>query len=286
MTQLGLAGMSRSAVSRLCAGLDEQVRLFRERPLEGAYPYLWLDARVEKVREPGGVRSKALVVAQGVHETGHREIIGIDVGEAETEAFWREFLRGLRARGLAGVQLAVSDAHEGLKSAIAKVLGCPWQRCTVHFLRDMLGHCSKDQQPLVSGAIRQIFAAESAAEARERLSAAVAALEKTTPKVARLLEAAEEDLLAFMSFPPEHWRKLRSTNPLERINREIGRRSDVVGIYPNDSALIRLAGSLLIEQNDEWLVMRRYLSEESMQLVLARVANAERVVEVSALPAA
>jgi len=286
VTQLGLAGMSRSAVSRLCAGLDEQVRIFRERPLEGSYPYLWLDAKVEKVREPGGVRSKALVVAQGVHETGHREIIGIDVGEAETEAFWREFLRGLRARGLAGVQLAVSDAHEGLKSAIAKVLGCPWQRCTVHFLRDMLGHSGKADQPLVSGAIRQIFAAESAAEARERLSAAVAALEKTTPKVARLLEAAEEDLLAFMSFPPEHWRKLRSTNPLERINREIGRRSDVVGIYPNDSALIRLAGSLLIEQNDEWLVMRRYLSEESMQLVLARVANAERVVEVSALPAA
>ena len=286
MTQLGLAGMSRSAVSRLCAGLDEQVRLFRERPLEGAYPYLWLDARVEKVREPGGVRSKALVVAQGVHETGRREIIGIDVGEAETEAFWREFLRGLRARGLAGVQLCVSDAHEGLKGAIAKVLGCPWQRCTVHFLRDMLGHCSKDQQPLVSGAIRQIFAAESAAEARERLSVAVAALEGTTPKVARLLEAAEDDLLAFMSFPAEHWRKLRSTNPLERVNREIGRRSDVVGIYPNDAALIRLAGSLLIEQNDEWLVMRRYLSEESMQLVLARDADAESIVEVSALPAA
>jgi transposase-like protein len=286
VTQLGLTGMSRSAVSRLCAGLDEQVRIFRERPLEGAYPYLWLDAKLEKVREPGGVRSKALVVAQGVHESGRREIIGIDVGPAETEAFWREFLRSLRARGLAGVQLAVSDAHEGLKSAIAKVLGCPWQRCTVHFLRDMLGHCGKADQPLVSGAIRQIFAAESAGEARERLTVAAAALEQTTPKVARLLEAAEDDLLAFMSFPAEHWRKLRSTNPLERINREIGRRSDVVGIYPNDAALIRLAGSLLIEQNDEWLVMRRYLSEESMQLVLARAASAERVVEVSALPAA
>jgi len=243
VTQLGLTGMSRSAVSRLCAGLDEQVRIFRERPLEGAYPYLWLDAKVEKVREPGGVRSKALVVAQGVHESGRREIIGIDVGEAETEAFWREFLRGLRARGLAGVQLCVSDAHEGLKNAIAKVLGCPWQRCTVHFLRDMLGHCVKADQPLVSGAIRQVFAAESAGEARERLSAAVAALAKTTPKVARLLEAAEDDLLAFMAFPAEHRTKLRSTNPLERVNREIGRRSDVVGIYPNDAALIRLAGS-------------------------------------------
>jgi transposase-like protein len=286
VTQLGLTGMSKSAVSRLCAGLDEQVRCFRERPLEGAYPYLWLDAKVEKVRESGGVRHKALVVAQGVHESGRREIIGIDVGPAETEAFWREFLRSLRARGLAGVQLCVSDAHEGLKNAIAKVLGCPWQRCTVHFLRDMLGHCGKADQPLVSGAIRQIFAAESAGEARERLTVAVAALGQTAPKVARLLEAAEDDLLAFMSFPAEHWRKLRSTNPLERINREIGRRSDVVGIYPNDAALIRLAGSLLIEQNDEWLVMRRYLSEESMQLVLARATEAERVVEVSALPAA
>jgi len=286
VTQLGLTGMSRSAVSRLCAGLDEQVRLFRERPLEGQYPYLWLDARVEKVRERDGVHAKALVVAYGVHETGRREVLGIDVGEAETEAFWREFLRSLRARGLAGVELCVSDAHEGLKAAIAKVLGCPWQRCTVHFLRDMLGHCTKDQQPLVSGAIRQIFAAEDAAEAHARLAEVVVALEQTAPKVARLLCEAEDDLLAFMSFPREHWCKLRSTNPLERVNREIGRRSDVVGIYPNDAALIRLAGSLLIEQNDEWLVGRRYLSEESLREVLTRAADAERTVEVTALPAA
>jgi transposase-like protein len=286
VTQLGLAGMSKSAVSRLCAGLDEQVRCFRERPLEGAYPYLWLDAKVERVREPGGVRSKALVVAYGVHETGRREIVGIDVGEAETEAFWREFLRSLRARGLAGTQLCVSDAHEGLKQAIAKVLGCPWQRCTVHFLRDMLGHCGKAQQPLVSGAIRQIFATESADEARARLAEVTVVLGQSAPKVARLLAEAEDDLLAFMAFPREHWTKLRSTNPLERVNREIGRRSDVVGIYPNDAALMRLAGALLIEQNDEWLVGRRYLSEESMLAVLARAADAGAVVEVSALPAA
>ena len=286
VTQLGLSGISKSAVSRLCSGLDEQVRLFRERPLEGAYPSLWLDAKVERVREPGGVRHKALVVAYGVHETGRREVIGIDVGEAETEAFWREFLRSLRTRGLSGVQLCVSDAHEGLKGAIAKVLGCPWQRCTVHFLRDMLGHCGKAQQPMIATAIRQIFAAEDAAEARERLAGVAAALEQTAPKVARLLEGAEDDLLAFMGFPKEHWSKLRSTNPLERVNREIGRRSDVVGIYPNDAALVRLAGSLLIEQNDEWLVGRRYLSEDSLQAVLARAADADRVVEVSALPAA
>jgi len=286
VSQLGLAGISKSAVSRLCAGLDEQVRCFRERPLEGAYPYLWLDAKVERVREPGGVRHKALVVAYGVHETGRREVIGIDVGEAETEAFWREFLRGLRARGLAGTQLCVSDAHEGLKHAIAKVLGCPWQRCTVHFLRDMLGHCGKAQQPMIAAAIRQTFAVESGEEARERLAGVATALERSAPKVARLLAAAEEELLAFMAFPREHWSKLRSTNPLERVNREIGRRSDVVGIYPNDAALVRLAGALLIEQNDEWLVGRRYLSEESLAAVLARPTDVAGVVEVGALPAA
>jgi putative transposase len=286
VTQLGLSGISKSAVSRLCAGLDEQVRIFRERPLEGAYPYLWLDAKVEKVREPGGVRHKALVIAYGVHETGRREVVGIDVGEAETEAFWREFLRGLRARGLSGVQLCVSDAHEGLKTAIAKVLGAPWQRCTVHFLRDMLGHCGKAQQPLVSGAIRQVFAAEDAGEAGERLAEVAGLLAESAPKVARLLLAAEEELLAFMAFPAEHWPKLRSTNPLERVNREIGRRSDVVGIYPNDASLIRLAGALLLEQNDEWLVSRRYLSEESLQAVLTRPVEQARAREVSALPAA
>jgi transposase-like protein len=285
VTQLGLAGMSKSAVSRLCAGLDEQVRLFRERPLEGAYPYLWLDAKVVRVREPGGVRSKALVVAYGVHETGRREVVGIDVGEAETEAFWRELLHSLRARGLAGVRLCVSDAHEGLRGAIAKVLGCPWQRCTVHFLRDMLGHCAKAQQPTVATAIRRIFAAEDGTEARERLTVAVAALEKTTPKVARLLEAAEDELLAFMAFPPEHRRRLRSTNPLERVNREIGRRNVVVGIYPNDAAVLRLTGSVLIEQNDQWLIGKRYLSPESLAPVLA-TAVMGAAAEVSPLPAA
>jgi putative transposase len=267
VAQLGLQGMTKDQVSRLCRGLDEQVRVFRERPLEGAYPYLWLDAKVERVREPGGVRHKALVIAYGVHHSGRREVIGLDVGEAETESFWREFLRGLRARGLEGVRLCVSDAHAGLKQAIAQVLGCPWQRCTVHFLRDMLGHVSRAQQPLVSGAIRGIFTAATAAEARQRLGQVVDQLGVHAPKVAALLEDAETDLLAFYAFPTEHWSKLRSTNPLERVNREVGRRSDVVGIFPNDQALLRLAGMLLLEQNDEWLVGRRYLSETSMTLV-------------------
>jgi putative transposase len=171
--QMGLHHLGKDQVSRLCRGLDEQVQVFRERPLEGAYPYLWLDAKVERVRERGGVRHKALVIAYGVHESGRREVIGLDVGEAETESFWWEFLRGLRARGLDGVKLAVSDAHAGLKQAIAQVVGCPWQRCTVHFLRDLLGHVSRAQQPLVSGAIRGIFTAASAPEARTRLAQVV-----------------------------------------------------------------------------------------------------------------
>jgi len=262
--QLGVEAMSRSTVSRLCAVLDEQVKIFRTRPLEGRYPYLWLDARVEKVREAGGVRQKALVVAYGVHETGRREILGTDVGEAESEAFWREFLRSLVARGLSGVLLCVSDAHVGLKKAIAQVLGCLWQRCTVHFLRDMQGHVSRAQQQMVAAAIRQVFQAEDPDQARLVLTEVVGRLAPAVPKVARLLEEAEEDLLAFMSFPREHRPKLRSTNPLERINREIGRRSDVVGIYPNDESLLRLSGALLLEQTDEWLVSRRYLSVESL----------------------
>jgi transposase-like protein len=175
----------------------------------------------------------------------------------------------LRARGLDGVKLCISDAHQGLKNAIAQVLGCPWQRCTVHFLRDMLGHVPRAQQPLVSGAIRGIFTATSGPEARARLGQVVEQLEPHAPKVAALLEDAEADLLAFYAFPAEHWPKLRSTNPLERVNREIGRRSDVVGIFPNDAALLRLAGMLLLEQNDEWLVGRRYLSETSMALLMA-----------------
>jgi putative transposase len=247
---LGLAGMSKDQVSRLCRALDERVDAFRQRPLDGAYQYLWLDAKVEKVRESGRVQRKALVVAYGVHEKGIREVLASDVGPAETEAFWREFLRSLVKRGLAGVQIVVSDAHEGLKKAIAQVLGCPWQRCNVHFLRETLGHCPKDAQGMVAAAIRPIFNAADEVEARRLLGETVERLERPLPKVAQMLVDAEDDLLAFYSFPTSHRSKLRSTNPLERVNREIGRRTDVVGIFPNDQALLRLAGALLIEQND------------------------------------
>lgn len=272
--QLGVAGMSKSVVSRMCAALDEQVAAFRQRPLEGRYPYLWLDAKVEKVRDPDGrVRRKALVVAYAVHEAGYREVIGIDVGATESGAFWRQFLRGLVARGLHGVELVVSDSHEGLRAAIGQILGCPWQRCTVHFLREMLGHVRRGQQGMIAAALRQVFQAASGEEARRVCREVILRLEEVAPKVAALLAEAEDDLLAFYAMPAEHWSKLRSTNPLERVNREIGRRSDVVGIFPNDAALLRLAAGVLIEQNDEWLVGRRYLSEGSMALVLGRAAT-------------
>jgi transposase-like protein len=264
---LGLR-ISKSEVSRICQGLDEQVEAFRNRPLEGRYPYLWLDAKVEKVRDGGRVVPKALVLAYAVHESGYREVIGLDVGECETEPFWRSFLRGLVKRGLRGVQLVVSDAHAGLKAAIAQTLDCPWQRCSVHFLRETLGHVRKDQQGMVAALLRPIFNAGDRDAARELAGDALDRLRKPLPKVAALLEDAEEDLLAFYSFPLMHWPKLRSTNPLERVNREIGRRTDVVGIFPNDRALIRLATSVVIEQNDEWLVGHRYLSNHSLEAIL------------------
>jgi len=280
--QLGIHGMSKDRVSALCRGLDEQVRAFRERPLEGEHPYLWLDAKLVKVRARGHVYPKALVIAYAVHGSGRREVIGLDIGEVESEAFWVQFLRSLRERGLSGVRLCVSDQHTGLKNAIARVLGCPWQRCTVHFVRDMLRHCRASQRGMVSAALREIFNAESHEQATERSGQVIERLQDPAPKVAELLAGAEEDLLAFYRFPDAHWSKLRSTNPLERVNREIGRRSDVVGIFPNDASAIRLAGAVLIEQNDEWLVSRRYLSEESLAFVLGEQPQAEVREEVIA----
>jgi putative transposase len=274
--QLGIGGMTKDRVSALCRGLDEGVTEFRTRPLTGEYPYLWLDAKLVKVRDRGHVYPKALVIAYGVHESGRREVIGLDIGELESEAFWVAFLRSLRERGLTGVRLVISDDHTGLKNASARILGAPWQRCTVHFVRDMHRHCRPSQRGMVSAALREVFNADSQAAARERAGVVIERLAGSAPKVAELLEAAEADLLAFYLFPAAHWSKLRSTNPLERVNREIGRRADVVGIFPNDAAAIRLAGALLIEQNDEWLVGRRYLSDESLAMVLGEPEADER----------
>jgi len=281
VSELGIR-MSKDQVSRICGELDGQVETFRSRPLEGAYPYLWLDAKHLKVRDRGHVHSKALMVAFAVHESGRREVIGIEIAESETEAGWAAFLRELRARGLAGVKLAISDDHLGLKAAIAKVLGCPWQRCTVHFIRNMHGHCKKGQRNMVSAALREVFNAEDLNDARERSAAVAERLAPTAPKVAALLTEAEEDLLAFYRFPAAHWPKLRSTNNIERVNKEIARRSDVVGIFPNDRSVIRLIGALLIEQNDEWLLTRGYLSKESIGLVLEDQTD-EHGSEVAAL---
>ncbi len=267
VSELGIH-MSKDQVSRICGELDGQVEAFRTRPLEGAYPYLWLDAKHLRVRDRGHVHSKALMVAFAVHESGRREVIGIEIAESETEAGWAAFLRELVARGLEGVRLAVSDDHLGLKAAIAKVIGCPWQRCTVHFIRNMHGHCKKGQRNMVSAALREVFNAEGLADARERSASVIERLSPVAPKVAALLTEAEDDLLAFYRFPSAHWPKLRSTNNIERVNKEIARRSDVVGIFPNDRSVIRLIGSLLIEQNDEWLLTRGYLSQESIGLVL------------------
>src|SRR5512135_1640401 len=282
---LGLR-ISKSEVSRIAGLLDEQVQAFRERPLEGRYPYLFVDAKVEKVRAGGRVARKCVVVAHAVHETGRREIIGLDVGEAETEAFWREFLRGLVARGLVGVQLTISDAHPGLKAALAQVLGAPWQRCTVHFLRDLRGHIRREQHDALGAIVRQLFTAPDGDEARRRLREAIGQLERRHPKIAAILEEAEHDVLAFDAFPQEHRPKLRSTNPLERFNREIGRRTDVVGIFPDDASLIRLVSMLAIEANDEWLVGRGYIAKHSMEPLLEERLHRTQTEEVLELTAA
>lgn len=263
---LGLGGIDKSAVSRLCGELDEQGEAFRNRPLEGGYPYIWLDAKYPKVREGGRVVGMALVVATGVRETGEREVLGVDVGLSEDAAFWTQFLRSMVARGLKGVKLVVSDAHLGLRQAIDKVLvGASWQRCRVHFMRTLLVQVPKATQSMVAALVRTIFAQPDQGAAKAQLAHVVQSLQPRFPKVVQLLLDAQEDVLAYLSFPAEHHRQIHSTNPLERLNREIGRRTDVVGIFPHRASLLRLVGAVLMEQNDEWIAApRRYFSLESM----------------------
>jgi putative transposase len=262
---LGLDGISKSQVSRLCQSLDAEVERFRQRPLEEAYPYVWLDATFIKVRFDGRVVSMAVVLATGVTAQGQREVLGLDLGPSEDGAFWTAFLRSLTTRGLHGVQLVISDAHTGLKGAIAAVLqGATWQRCRVHFLRNVLGLVPKASMEMVAATIRTVFAQPDPASAREQWRKVADTLRGRFPRVAGLMEEAEVDLLAYADFPAEHWRKIWSNNPIERLNKEIKRRSDVVGIFPNSAAVIRLVGAVLAEQHDEWQVARRYLSVESM----------------------
>ena len=267
---MGMTGISKSQVSRLCEEIDERVHAFLERPLTGEWPYLWLDATYIRSRENGQVESQAVVVATAVNREGQREVLGLAAGPAESEAFWTDFLRGLVRRGLAGVRLVTSDAHEGLKRAIAAVLsGTGWQRCRVHFMRNVLSQVPKAQQAAVSAAIRTAFAQPDQKTASTQWRQVADSLRHRFSKAAACMDAAEEDVLAFMALPKEHWSKIASTNCLERLNKEIKRRANVVGIFPNNAAVIRLVGAILLEQNDDWQISRRYLSKESLAQIYA-----------------
>lgn len=262
---LGLTGIDKSRVSRICKALDEVVGVFRNRPLDGDYPYVWLDAVYIKVRQNHRIVSMALVVAIGVRESGEREVLGFAVGGSEELAFWQEFLRHLVRRGLRGVQLVISDAHEGLKAALGEVLsGVTWQRCRVHFMRNLLAHIPRGDKSMVAAALRTIFAQPHREAAGQQLEVVVQTMTPRWPKAAQLLTQAEDEILNYMSFPTEHWTRIYSTNPLERLNKEIKRRLNVVGIFPDVSALERLTGAVLLEVNDEWEIGRRYFSKESM----------------------
>ena len=266
---LGLTGIDKSKVSRICKELDELVDGFRNRPLEGSYPYLWLDALYLKVRQDHRIVNQAMVIAIGVRETGERDVLGFSLGASEEYAFWMDFLRSLIRRGLKGVELVTSDAHEGLKAAIREVLaGSSWQRCRVHFMRNVLANIPKGSKAVVAAAIRTIFAQPDREAAGQQVSEVVNAMQSRWPKAAELVAAAEEDVLAYMNFPLEHWTRIYSTNPLERLNKEIKRRTNVVGLFPDEASVIRLVGSILLEISDEWQVGRRYFSKESMRKLI------------------
>jgi putative transposase len=262
---MGMTGISKSQVSRLCEEIDERVGAFLARPIEGDWPYLWIDATYLKVRQAGRIVSVAVIIAVGVNTDGVREILGLEIGPSEAEPFWTSFLRSLTRRGLRGVKLVISDAHEGLKAAAAKVLSCTWQRCKVHFLRNALAHAGKGQRQMVLALINTIFAQETPDAASDQWRAVADQLRERFPKLAEMMDEAEPDVLAFMSFPKAHRTQIHSTNPLERLNAEIKRRTNVVGIFPNEAAITRLVGAMLLEQNDEWALKRRYMQLEGLQ---------------------
>jgi putative transposase len=262
---MGMSGISKSQVSRLCSEIDERVNVFLNRPIEGDWPYLWIDATYLKVREAGRIVSVAVIIAVAVNTDGMREVLGMAIGPSEAEPFWTGFLRSLTHRGLRGVKLVISDAHVGIKAAVAKVLKSTWQRCRVHFLRNALAHAGKGQRQMVLALINTVFAQDNQQEAIKQWRVVADQLRVNFPKLAVLMDGAESDVLAFMSFPKAHRVQIHSTNPLERLNAEIKRRTDVVGIFPNEAAITRLVGALLLEQNDEWQLQRRYLQLEGLQ---------------------
>jgi transposase-like protein len=262
---MGMTGISKSQVSRLCGEIDDRVQTFLNRPLEGDWPYVWLDATYVKVREAGRIVSVAVIIAVGVNGDGRREVLGLDIGPSEAETFWTEFLRKLARRGLRGVKLVISDAHEGLKAAIAKVLHATWQRCRVHLMRNLLAHAGRQGRGVVAAFIATAFAQEDAEAARTQWRQVADQLRSKVAKLAALMDEVESDVLAYMSFPAAHRPKLHSTNPIERLNGEIKRRTEVVGIFPNEQAITRLVGAILLEQNDEWAVQRaRYMTLETI----------------------
>lgn len=262
---MGGTGISKSQVSRLCQEIDERVGAFLDRPIEGEWPYLWIDATYVKVREAGRIVSVAVIVAVGVNSDGRREVLGMDVGPSEAETFWTAFLRKLARRGLRGVKLVISDAHEGIKASVAKVMNATWQRCRVHFMRNVLARAGRSGRRVVSAFIATAFAQDDAEAARLQWRRVADQLRPKVPKLAALMDEAEPDVLAYMGFPAQHRVKLHSTNPLERLNGEIKRRTEVVGIFPNEAAITRLVGAILLEQNDEWAVQRaRYMTLESI----------------------
>jgi len=262
---MGMTGISKSQVSRLCEEIDGRVQTFLNRPLEGDWPYVWLDATYIKVREGGRIVSKAITIAVGVNTDGRREVLGMDIGRSEAATFWIEFLRTLARRGLRGVKLVISDAHEGLKAAITRVLSATWQRCRVHTMRNLLAHAGKQGRGVAAAFIATAFAQEDATAARAQWRGVADQLRPKLPKLADFMDEVEADVLAYMDFPAAHRTKLHSTNPLERLNGEVKRRTDVIGIFPNDEAAIRLVGAILLEQNDEWSVQRgRYMTLETI----------------------
>jgi transposase-like protein len=258
---LGMDGISKSQVSRLCEDIDERVHAFLDRPIEGDWPYLWIDATYVKVRQNGRIVSVAVIIAVGVNSDGRREVLGMDIGASEAEPFWTAFLRKLARRGLRGVKLVISDAHEGIKAAVSKLLCASWQRCRVHFMRNALAHAGKSGRRVVSAFIGTAFAQDTPEAASQQWRSVADQMRPKLPKLATLMDDAEPDVLAYMTFPKEHRAKLHSTNPIERLNGEIKRRTEVVGIFPNEAAITRLIGAILMEQSDEWAVQRgRYMS--------------------------
>jgi len=262
---MGMGGISKSQVSRLVEEIDDKVQAFLGRPIEGDWPYLWIDATYIKVRQAGRIVSVAVTVAVGANADGRREVLGMAVGPSEAETFWTDFLRSLARRGLRGVKLVISDAHEGIKAAVSKVMNATWQRCRVHFMRNVMAHAGKSGRRVVSAFIATAFAQDDAASAKVQWRGVADQLRPKLPKLASFLDEAETDVLAYMGFPLAHRAKLHSTNPLERLNGEIKRRTEVVGIFPNEAAIVRLVGAILLEQNDEWAVQRcRYMTLESV----------------------